>query len=397
MADKDEESSKDWAIMSEEEKSAVEELRKNCQDIKIPILDVDPKLSLLRFIRARQGNLKKAEAMMRKTAEFRGNCADNIFHEFEMPEVLDRYFPGSVQTPDAPLFVDKLGRPIVYEALGQVDPSGIVNATKAGGDNFMAKYNTYNMEHLLRRCRELTKKSGKPVCQAVIIEDVKGLCHRHLFPAGLALFGRLTRVMEDHYPEIMGVTYVINAPSIFTMIWGIVKKFFDERTRDKIHILGTDYLPTLLKTIDKSQIPVELGGTSTQMKYPPEGGIIPERYFLPEAIGFTKVNIGRRAQETASVALRSGDVAHWEFYSGGRDVGFDLQFDSGDADVEEIRAWSRVTEGEGTYTAKADGTLRFNFDNRFSMMRSKEVTYRVRKNLMAKKNIASAKVDEKGE
>eukprot|EP00939_MAST-03C_sp_MAST-3C-sp1_P001045 g1045.t1 len=399
-----------WYQYTKDEEGLIAELKKRCADVTIPNMDCDEKLTLLRFVRARQGDMDKVEKMLRDTIAFRKESADDIFTTFSIPEVLEKYFPGSIQEPNSPCFLDKIGRPIVYEALGQVDPSGIVNATKAGGPDFMARYNTYNMEHLLRRCRSLTKKSGKPVSQVVIVEDVAGLGSRHLFPAGLALFGKLTRIMEDYYPEIMGITFVVNAPRIFSIIWSIVKKFFDERTREKIHILGTDYLPTMLKYIDKSQIPKELGGDSTAMTYPPQGGIIPEKYFEPSAMGFTKVCIGRRDHDVATVTVKKGDRAFWEWHSE-RDVGFDLTFskageESDDDKKQEVHAWERSTDRSGMFVAKADGQLAFHFDNRFSMMRGKEVTYKVQMNLVMPKGLdsddaggasASTKTDEKGE
>eukprot|EP00604_Paraphysomonas_vestita_P001198 CAMPEP_0174823038 /NCGR_PEP_ID=MMETSP1107-20130205/20775_1 /TAXON_ID=36770 /ORGANISM="Paraphysomonas vestita, Strain GFlagA" /LENGTH=391 /DNA_ID=CAMNT_0016043943 /DNA_START=567 /DNA_END=1742 /DNA_ORIENTATION=+ len=45
------------------------------------------------------------------------------------------------------------------------------------------------------------------------------------------------------------------------------KPFIDVRTRDKVIILGSDYLPTLEKYIDRSVIPVEYGGDCPEIKW----------------------------------------------------------------------------------------------------------------------------------
>lgn len=42
----------------------------------------------------------------------------------------------------------------------------------------------------------------------------------------------------------------------------VVKPWIDETTREKFQILGSDYLPVLLRYIDEKQIPVELGGAN---------------------------------------------------------------------------------------------------------------------------------------
>ena len=51
---------------------------------------------------------------------------------------------------------------------------------------------------------------------------------------------------SDYYPETMGHTFLINAPMLFTAVWAIIKGFLDEKTRSKIKILGTNYMPTIL-------------------------------------------------------------------------------------------------------------------------------------------------------
>jgi len=43
--------------------------------------------------------------------------------------------------------------------------------------------------------------------------------------------------------------FIINAPMLFTGVWAIVKMWIDEKTREKIHILGSSYKKELLKHI----------------------------------------------------------------------------------------------------------------------------------------------------
>jgi len=180
----------------------------------------------------------------------------------------------------------------------------------------------------------------------------------------------------------------VNAPSIFSMIWKLVRNFFDERTRNKIHILGSDYMPTLLKLMDKDSIPKELGGGSDQAM--PTGGKIPDTYYEPAALGFKKLSIGRRDHNTITVNVKQGDKVDWEWYScNGKDIGFDVK--CGDTEVVK---WERLTEHAGSFTATADGSIDFHWDNRFSMMRGKECTYRTRVNFKKKKQKADDENEE---
>ena len=66
----------------------------------------------------------------------------------------------------------------------------------------------------------------------------------------LALLKMGAKVAQDYYPETMGQCFVVNAPMVFSALYAIIKGFLDERTRSKVRILGSNYLPVLLEHID---------------------------------------------------------------------------------------------------------------------------------------------------
>jgi len=45
----------------------------------------------------------------------------------------------------------------------------------------------------------------------------------------------------------LGSIAVVNAPMLFAGIWSIIKGWLDEKTRNKVNILGANYLPALEK------------------------------------------------------------------------------------------------------------------------------------------------------
>jgi hypothetical protein len=81
-----------------------------------------------------------------------------------------------------------------------------------------------------------------------------------------------------NYPETLNTIAIVNSPSFFPTIWNWIKVFhqnvclcsfsddlppqtwFDEGTRNKIHILGKDPGPTLKLLIDEKDIPQSYGG-----------------------------------------------------------------------------------------------------------------------------------------
>jgi len=71
------------------------------------------------------------------------------------------------------------------------------------------------------------------------------------------------KVAQDYYPETMGLCFVVNAPMTFVALWAIIKGFLDERTRNKIRIVGSNYAPILLEAIPAENLPDFLGGTCT--------------------------------------------------------------------------------------------------------------------------------------
>ena len=43
--------------------------------------------------------------------------------------------------------------------------------------------------------------------------------------------------------------FIINAPLLFSGIWSIIKGWLDEKTRNKITIIGSKYEPQLLELV----------------------------------------------------------------------------------------------------------------------------------------------------
>ena len=52
---------------------------------------------------------------------------------------------------------------------------------------------------------------------------------------------------SDNYPETNGGTYVVNIPTIFSIIWGVLEPFLDKRTRAKVQLLrGGEHMKKVL-------------------------------------------------------------------------------------------------------------------------------------------------------
>ena len=56
---------------------------------------------------------------------------------------------------------------------------------------------------------------------------------------------------------------IVNAPMLFTGVWAVVKAWLDEKTREKIQIVGGGYTKKLLQYVDEDQLVDFLGGKNT--------------------------------------------------------------------------------------------------------------------------------------
>lgn len=48
------------------------------------------------------------------------------------------------------------------------------------------------------------------------------------------MLSRIMAIDQNNYPEMLGHTCIINAPSIFKMIWQAIRSFIDPKTQEKI-------------------------------------------------------------------------------------------------------------------------------------------------------------------
>ncbi|CAM9491222.1 unnamed protein product [Chrysoparadoxa australica] len=95
----------------------------------------------------------------------------------------------------------------------------------------------------------------------ITIEDVQGVGIRHLTLRLKNFVSYLSASVKPYYVDRCQKSYIINAPWVFSAVWKIISPFFDPRTREKVNILGYDWLEEVLKDIDASQIPESMGGT----------------------------------------------------------------------------------------------------------------------------------------
>lgn len=334
-----------------------------------------------RWLIARQFNVDQAVEMFKNSMSLREKMeADKLIAEYTPPEVISKFMTGG------DVGHDKEGSVLRIEPWGYLDMKGIMYSTKKSD---LEKSKLLQCEKHLVDLEAMSEKLGKPCTGLTVVFDMDNVGSKHMWKPGLDMYLYLVQVLEDNYPEMMKRLFVINAPTLFPVLYKLVKPLLSEDMKNKIFVLGSDFKDTLMEYIDAEELPAYLGGTKTGPDGDPKcsdlichGGEVPKEYYLENTEDF-------ETMETITVG--SGDKIYieyevegencflkWEYKTEEHDIGFGVFRKNGD-EWEEIIPIERkdcsVMTLDGSYKCKDPGTYALCFDNSFSMMTSKNIRY----------------------
>ncbi|XP_040013394.1 SEC14-like protein 2 isoform X2 [Xiphias gladius] len=359
------------------------------QDI-LPDLPAQHDHYLLRWLRARSFNVQKAEAMVRKHVEFRRQMrVDTIVSDWRPPEVIEKYVSGGM------CGYDREGSPIWYDVIGPLDPKGLLlSATKQ--DYLRTKIR--DTEMLQQECQRQSEKLGKNIEAITLIYDCEGLGLKHMWKPAVEAYGEILTMFEENYPEGLKRLFLIKAPKMFPMAYNLIKHFLCEETRRKIIILGSSWQEELRKHIHPEQLPVAYGGALTDPDGDPRcrtmiryGGTVPRSYYVRDSVrveydGSVSISRGSVFQLEREVTAPSS-LLRWQFASDGADIGFGVYRRTKEGGGQKVAEMLQVLPSErynahlvpkdGCLACPEPGSYVLCFDNSYSLLQSKRVSYKV--------------------
>lgn len=246
-------------VRDEKEENVVYELHQQLLDRNLLLPIHDDYHSLLRFLKARDFNIEKTIQMWEEMLNWRNEYgADTILEDFhfeELEEVLP-YYPQGYHG------VDRDGRPVYIERLGQAHPNKLIRITTI--DRYM-KYHVQEFETALhKKFPACSIASKKRICSTTTILDVQGLGVKNFTRTAATLLAAMAKVDNSYYPETLHRMFIVNAgPAFKKILWPEAQKFLDAKAIGKIQVLEPKSLGKLLEAIDPSQLPDFLGGSCT--------------------------------------------------------------------------------------------------------------------------------------
>jgi len=256
-SEEDREAYRDWKVTIAEEDLLIEQLRDEL-DLEVELDHYWDHEQLRRFLRARKHDILKAKAMVKRTAEWRiENEIDTILEDFDFHEreAFHAHYPEGF------FCTDKFGRPVYVQKPGDIDCNALWKFTDLERS---VKHHIQQQERYVKIIAPSAAHKGgdRRAFQSVVIIDMDGVGVSTLTGEVRTIMGRIMQIDQDYYPELMHKALIINAPTSFRIIWGLVKHLLDTRTQEKIEVIGTDYESELLRWIDADNLPVRYGGTN---------------------------------------------------------------------------------------------------------------------------------------
>lgn len=199
----------------EEKRAKISEVRKILEPVPDKLLLYCSDASIARYLRARNWNVKKAAKMLKETLKWRLEYKPE---EIRWNEIAHEAETGKIYRSNC---FDKYGRSVL------VMRPGCENSKSIKGK---IRYLVYCMENAI-----LNLSSDQE--QMVWLIDFCGYNMSHL---SVKVTKETADVLQNHYPERLGLAILYNPPKFFEPFWLVVKPFLESKTSKKVKFVYSD-------------------------------------------------------------------------------------------------------------------------------------------------------------
>lgn len=206
-----------------------------------------------RFLRARQWDVKKAAKLIERYLDFRSKMQPE---RIQWTEIEEEFRTGKVFRLSLEDFKQ---RHVVILRPGKQNTKN---------HDQQMKQLVYTMESVIalkpeesEKQMEVAPKVTPASEQLIVLLDFTGYTLRNAPPFKTSL--ETLKILQDYYCERLGEALLLNPPSVFRVLWKLIRPFIDKRTLKKINFLPKDYkkCDLLKERFDLELLDESLGGT----------------------------------------------------------------------------------------------------------------------------------------
>eukprot|EP01084_Bolivina_argentea_P318811 552980_1 len=203
------------------------------------------------------------------------------YKHYELDIILSKDIPSETQLISSwPMYIygySKQGHPIFYDEIASANYTNLfktiihsietnknnVNNNETAAIDLLTNFRFKFLSKLAKCKKEYSQKYNTTIFRHILILDLKDFSYKKV-ASNLNNFMKIAKpVIKNEqctFPECSYKTYLINSPWNFKILWKIMEVWFDPIIKQKIKMLGSDYLNELLKEIHITQIPKKYGG-----------------------------------------------------------------------------------------------------------------------------------------
>ncbi|PSS17410.1 Random slug protein [Actinidia chinensis var. chinensis] len=225
-----------------EQMDKIDELRRLLGPLREKLSIYCSDASIARYLRARNWNVKKATKMLKDTLKWRLEYKPE---EIRWDEVAREAETGKIYRSN---YADKHGRTVLVMRPRCQN----TKSTKS-----QMRYLVYCMENAIMNLPQSKE-------EMVWLIDFNGY---NLSNFSVKLTRETAHVLQEHYPERLGIAILYNPPTFFEPFWTLVKPFLEPKTANKVKFVYADD-PNTMKIMedlfDLDQIESAFGGKDNE-------------------------------------------------------------------------------------------------------------------------------------